>query len=135
MYENVLVAVALDHSHHVNDALNVARTLAEEGAKITALHVIEEIPTYVVHQIPAELLSARKPAAEAELYAKLEGAADVQPVVILGHAGRSIIQFADESSVDCIVIASHKPELQDYFLGSTAQRVVRHAKCAVHVLR
>jgi universal stress protein F len=25
--------------------------------------------------------------------------------------------------------------LQDYFLGSTAGRVVRHAQCSVHVIR
>jgi universal stress protein F len=33
------------------------------------------------------------------------------------------------------VIASHRPGIQDYFLGSTASRVVRHANCTVHVMR
>ena len=135
MYENILVAVALDHSPHTNDALNAARALSKEGGQITALHVIEEIPTYVANQVPAELLSDRKPAAEAELDAELGGVSDVKPVVVYGHAGQTIVSFADENAVDCIVIASHRPGLQDYFLGSTAQRVVRHAQCAVHVLR
>ena len=135
MYENILVAVALDHSPHANDALRVARALASEDAKITALHVIEEMPSYVANQVPAELLADRKPTAEAELNAELGGVSDVKPIVVYGHAGRTIVSFADDQGVDCIVIASHMPGLQDYFLGSTAQRVVRHAHCAVHVLR
>ena len=40
-----------------------------------------------------------------------------------------------ETDTDCVVIASHRPGLQDYLLGSTAARVVRHAACSVHVLR
>jgi universal stress protein F len=135
MYENILVAVALDHSPHANDALKVARALLTQGGKITALHVIEEIPAYVAAEVPAEILSDRKPAAEAELNAELGGVSDVKPVVVYGHAGRTIISFAEEHGIDCVVIASHRPGLQDYFLGSTAQRVVRHATCAVHVLR
>ncbi|WP_170501927.1 universal stress protein, partial [Ruegeria atlantica] len=37
--------------------------------------------------------------------------------------------------IDCIVLASHKPGMKDFFLGSTAALVVRHARCSVHVLR
>lgn len=51
------------------------------------------------------------------------------------RAGRVITEYANKSDIDCVVIGSHKPGLRDYFLGSTAARVVRHAKCAVHVLR
>jgi nucleotide-binding universal stress UspA family protein len=56
-------------------------------------------------------------------------------VVIEGHSGRSILDHAAENDVDCIIIASHRPGMQDYFLGSTAAQVVRHATCAVHVVR
>jgi len=37
--------------------------------------------------------------------------------------------------VDLIIVGSHKPGLQDYLLGSTAARVVRHAMCSVLVGR
>ena len=46
-----------------------------------------------------------------------------------------ILEWAESNKVDCIIINSHKPGLQDYFLGSTAARVVRHAQCSVHVIR
>ena len=56
-------------------------------------------------------------------------------VVVYGHAGTSILEYAEEHGCDCIVIASHRPGLGDYLLGSTAARVVRHAACSVHVMR
>lgn len=135
MYNNILVAIALDHSPDTDKALQVARNLASGDAPITALHVIEDIPSYVAIQIPADVLDKRRPEAEAELRAKLGAATNVTPVVVCGHAGRTIVDFAKDRHVDCIVILSHKPGLQDIFLGSTAQRVVRHATCSVHVLR
>ena len=42
---------------------------------------------------------------------------------------------AKEKNADMIIIASHRPGLQDYFLGSTAAKVVRHATCSVLVVR
>jgi nucleotide-binding universal stress UspA family protein len=135
MYKNILVAIALDHSPDTNKAIEVARLLADDDATITALHVIEEIPTFVAIDIPDEVLKRRRPEAETELKAELGGLTDVKPVVVSGHAGRTIVEYAVESDIDCIIISSHRPGLQDYFLGSTAQRVVRHAPCAVHVLR
>jgi len=56
-------------------------------------------------------------------------------VVIEGHSSRSILNHANSNDADLIIIASHQPGMQDYLLGSTAAKVVRHAKCAVHVLR
>ena len=46
-----------------------------------------------------------------------------------------ILEYAKKIEADLIVIASHRPDLLDYFLGSTAARVVRHAECAVLVDR
>ena len=135
MYSNILVAIALDHSPDSGKAIDVARLLADAGANTTALNVVEDIPAYVASQIPVDLLAKRRSEAETELKAELGGTKDIKAVVIGGHAGRAIIDYADSGEFDCVVIASHRPGLQDYFLGSTAHQVVRHAKCAVHVLR
>ena len=67
--------------------------------------------------------------------AELHDDAHIAMKVVEGHAGRSIVDYAEKNGVDLIVIASHRPGLQDFFLGSTAARVVRHAQCCVHVLR
>ncbi len=52
MYKNILVAVALDHERDSNEALNIAKALGEADAKITALHVMEEVPSYVAQYLP-----------------------------------------------------------------------------------
>ncbi|WP_420406684.1 universal stress protein [Hoeflea sp.] len=135
MYRNILVAIAYDEARDRAAAFDVARVLADEDAAITALHVLEEIPVHVAHYIPVEQVETGREEALARLKADLGGVADVRPVVVTGNPGAKIVEYASDHDIDCIVIASHRPGLTDYFLGSTASRVVRHAKCAVHVLR
>jgi len=135
MYKNILVPVALDHGPHTGEALSIAGELLDQGGRITALNVLEAVPSYVTQYLPEGQERKTHDDAVTALKAELGGVANVTPVVVTGHAGRTIVEFAQEHGIDCIVIASHRPGLQDYFLGSTAARVVRHAPCAVHVVR
>ncbi|KPP87519.1 MAG: universal stress protein family protein [Rhodobacteraceae bacterium HLUCCO07] len=135
MYKNILVPIAADHDPSTEAALNVARALAADGAKITALTVVEQMPGYVQSQMPEGQMQKMQEEVESALKAELESAADVTPVVVAGHSARTILDYAEEKGIDCIVMASHRPEFSDYLLGSTAARVVRHAQCSVHVLR
>ena len=135
MYSHILVPIAADHDPHTGKALNIARALADKGAKITALTVVEQMPGYIINQLPEGQVQRMKAEVETALKAELGGAGDVAVVVVEGHSARTILDFAEEKGVDCIVMASHRPDITDYFLGSTAARVVRHARCAVHVLR
>ena len=41
----------------------------------------------------------------------------------------------NENKADLIIVASHTPDISNYFIGATADRVVRHAKCSVLVDR
>ncbi len=135
MYMNILVPVAADHDKHTGKALNVARALAGEGAKITVLTVVEQIPGYIASQLPEGHAEKMKAELKTGLHEDLAGAEDVSIEVIDGHSARSILDYAAGHHVDCIVMASHRPDFSDYLLGSTAARVVRHARCAVHVMR
>ena len=135
MYSNILVPIALEHDRDTAGAFEVARRLLADGGKITALHVLEAIPAYATTYLPEDQLKNRASEAKTMLVAELGGVKDVKPVVVTGHSGRSIVEYADQHYVDCIIIASHRPGLQDYLLGSTAARVVRHANCPVHVIR
>lgn len=135
MYKHVLVPIAFDTDRNSAGALEIAHAVAEEGAKITALHVVEEIPSYVAQYLPEGQMAQNLKEIQDTLAAKIAGETDVDVEVVEGHAGHSIVEFAEKHGVDCIVIASHRPGFQDLFLGSTAARVVRHAQCAVHVVR
>ncbi|MEM9475864.1 MAG: universal stress protein [Pseudomonadota bacterium] len=134
MYKKVLVPIAVDHSPNTDTQLQIAKALAGSDGKITVLTVMEAVPSFIMSELPEGQLEHN----QAEMRKVLEGIVGdpaVEIAVVMGHAGRTINQYADENGTDCIVIASHQPGLQDYFLGSTAARVVRHAHCAVHVLR
>lgn len=135
MYKNILVPVSFDQGRDMETAVEVAQALAAEGAEITLLHVMEHIPGYAISYLPADYLSASKDAIRAELATMVKGIKGGVGLVIEGHSGRTILDHATEANVDCIIIASHRPGMQDYFLGSTAAQVVRHATCAVHVVR
>ena len=52
-----------------------------------------------------------------------------------GTIYHEIIQAATELPADLIVMASHRPTLQEYLLGPNTARVVRHAPCAVFIVR
>lgn len=133
MYKNIIVPIALDHERDVDAALAIGAALKAEGGKITALNVIDLLPSYATEYLPADHLENQTDGVANDIRAVVGDRADV--AVVHGHSGRTILQYADDNNADLIVIASHQPGLQDYFLGSTAARVVRHAKCAVHVVR
>ena len=56
-------------------------------------------------------------------------------LVRTGHAAQTILDVAEEVNSDAVVLAAHAPGLADYFLGSVASRVVRHAHYSVHIVR
>lgn len=135
MYTNILVPIAFEGDRAITPAITIARRLAAEDATITLLHVMEQLPGYAINYLPAGYRDEAKAALTAELSALAESVPGADFAVIEGHAGRSILAWADAHRVDLIVIASHRPGMQEVLLGSTASRVVRHAACAVHVLR
>jgi len=134
MYNKILVAMALDHGVSVH-TLNVARALLNDGGEIVALHVHEAPEGTVRAYLDEEVIAAGFERSRANMTEKLADFPDINSVLVEGHSARAIIDYANGNGIDCIVVGSHKPGLADYFLGSTAARVVRHAPCAVHVHR
>ncbi|MFD1511548.1 universal stress protein [Lacimonas salitolerans] len=135
MYHNILVPISFDEDRDAKGAIEVAQALGAEGARITLLHVMEEVPGYAISYMPTDYINESRKAVQSELDEMAARLPDGQGVVVSGHSGRTILDWAESHKVDCIVIASHRPGMQDLFLGSTAHQVVRHAVCAVHVLR
>ena len=135
MYNNILVPVSFEENRDSAGALEIAQAIREDGGKITVLHVMEAVPGYATTYLPAGFHDDMRDSVAEELEKKVKGIDNVEVVVVDGHSGRTIVDYAAEKGKDCIVIASHRPGMQNLLLGSTATQVVRHAKCAVHVLR
>ena len=136
MYKNILIPVILDGEKNAEQAsYSAARALADDGAKFTVMHVLEEIPGFVSVEIPSNVLTKATEAAKNSLVQSAKALPGATTHLTRGHAGTTIVNYASEHNIDCIVIASHTPGIEDFFLGSTASRVVRHAQCSVHVIR
>lgn len=135
MYHNILVPIAFDADRDTTAPMKLAQLLATPEAKITLLHVIEHIPAYAMSYVPQDLVQETRTAIATELAEMAATLPNAESVVIEGHSGRSILDWAETNRPDLIIIASHRPGMQDLLLGSTAAQVVRHARCAVHVVR
>lgn len=135
MFESVLLPIAPDHRVEFDKLLSSARRLCGDTGKISVLTVVEDIPKYFARDLPPEYRENLVEKTKAELNTFLAGNEDLSLTVRLGHASTEIIRFANDNKVDCIVLASRRPEFSDLFLGSTATRVARRSDCTVMIVR
>ncbi len=136
MYKTILVPIDMAHVVEGKSIIDVAIEHAAEGARIVLLNVVEDIPNWAAIELPADIIDKSLQAAADELKAIASASGRSMEVEArTGHSYNTILDVADEKAADLIIIASHRPGLQDYFLGSTAAKVVRHANCSVLVVR
>jgi len=135
MYNTIIVPTDLSDDEVTIESLQNAETLSDNG-QIILLHVLGDIPSYALKGIPTELMK--------ELVPKTSDA--LKELVYLSHVNaktevrngkpyRQIIAAVKDYEADLILINSHKRGVKDYLLGSTAEKVLRHAPSSVLVTR
>ena len=137
------ILVPLDFSLTSLRALPVAVQLAKQcGARLLLLNVVEPSP----YPTGMEGVTLIVPDSELAQYAGTElpriarrfvpKSVRVTPLIDHGRAANAIVDTAEEQGVDLIVLSTHgHTGLDRLLLGSTAEHVVRHAKCPVLVVR
>jgi len=136
MYKHIVVAVDLSHGDAGKALMTKAADLLDAGGVVRLLNVLEDVPSYVAAELPRDLNDRRQAEAKVELGLLVEGKeVTIETEIRTGSPANQILQSAEESGADLIMIASHRPGLSDYFIGSTAARVVRHAQCSVLISR
>ena len=136
MYNTIIVPIDLSQETKGRRILDLAVRLGDGKARIILANVLEELPGYVAIELPAGLMEQSRADAEEKLKAIAADAGVTAEIAVrIGHPGNQILDLAEETNADLIIVASHRPGLQDYFIGSTAGRVVRHANCSVLVTR
>lgn len=138
MYTKILVPIDTSHDSAWVHSLPVASELARKfGAQIHAMTVV---PDYLLQGFYPDLASPEvKLITEQKLVeiVKDNVPTDVSVTTSVESGGiyPEILRVARELPADLIVMASHRPEMRDYLLGSNAGRIVRHAPCCVFVVR
>ncbi len=133
MYNKILIASALDQGFS-EQALDTAKLLISENGKIISAHVMEPVNNVVQSFVTEEVKSKTYDKVKSMMAERCNDEA-IESEILYGQAGRELSKYAEKIGADCIIIGSHKPGLEDFFLGSTSSRVVRYSKCSVHVLR
>lgn len=136
MYKKIIVPVDIGQLDKGEKILAKAMELLDEGGSILLLNVAEDIPGYMTIELPVDFIEASlKEAAERLKALNDKTGAHAQILARVGSPAREILAAAEENGADLVIIASHRPDFSNYLLGSTADRVVRHAKCSVLVDR
>ncbi|HTL38916.1 MAG TPA: universal stress protein [Kofleriaceae bacterium] len=134
--------VAVDFSQPANLALRAAAALAvESNAELTVAHVWQVPVLGAELPVPAQYIEEMRLAAEKQLATwtadatKLAGR-PVTSAFVVGAPWDELCKLANKDGYDLIVIATHgRTGLKHVLLGSVAEKVVRHAPCAVLVVR
>jgi len=134
MYNKILISMSLDHGYG-DQAIQLAKVLSAEGGEIFAVHVYETLQGSASSYISKGDVEKALAHAKDRIVERVQNVSGIEPILLTGHSGRALTDYATKVGADCILVGAHKPGLRDFFLGSTAARIVRHAPCSVHVLR
>ena len=148
MLENFThVLVTTDFSPTGDHAIAHAfRMAADHGAEVILCHVVDVVPPpnpLYAHYEPTDTFRPERAIEEARqaLLKRVPTSGALAKVpyrtaVVEGTAADEILRVANDEHADLVVIATHgRGMLKHVLMGSTAERVVRHATCPVLVVR
>ena len=138
------IMVPLDLSDHSRKALTYAAKFAEQfGAELELVHVVTPVIYAEGMVLPAAMENldreteshARKELAELAA-AHQSGSVEVKTTVLSGTPYDEIVNHARAQQTDLLLITTHgRTGLEHFLLGSTAEKILRHAPCPVMVVR
>lgn len=140
MYKHILVPTDLTaiSSHAMRVAVELA---SAHGARMTLVYVFPEFNAPMMSQyFPSDFEKRTQAEADKRLTEYL-ASQDLRGVscdvkVRQGRVYEQVVGLADEQKIDLIVVATHSPHgLEHFLIGSNAEKIVRHARCSVLVVR
>jgi nucleotide-binding universal stress UspA family protein len=130
------ILVTTDFSEGTSDALAYAFSVAQENeSKITLLHVIHDVTADVSGKYRESLIEGVEKQLEDLVPPEATTWCDVNLKVETGVPYRIIPRVLEDEKIDLLVMNIHgKGMLDRALLGSTAERVVRIARCPVMLI-
>ena len=133
------VIVPIDFSEESPRAIAAALQFVDSDTHLHLIHVMPPLetmsPGFIMGNLTDDIRRQRVQEALGEL-AAASNASDATLAVAIGTPGLEIADYARAQAADLIVIPSHGYQgVKRLFLGSVAERVLRHAPCNVYVVR
>jgi nucleotide-binding universal stress UspA family protein len=141
LYRNIVIAT--DGSENSRKAISYGIEIAKiSGATVYAVHVVDTLSVVsdiwtagkdLIHDMMIrdgkKILSETKKIIE-------DSGVEVKDVLLNGHPGEEIIRFTENNNIDLIVMGTlGATGLEKFLMGSVAEKVVRHSKVPVMVVR
>jgi len=141
MYSSILFPVDLEHERSWKDAHEVVRKLAHAfGAKVHVLTVVADVrgtmaAQFLPDNFEEKVVKEAKQRLTAFIREHLADVAEIDGYVATGRPYKEIVANAERLGCDLIIIASHKPGVLDHLIGPNADKVIRHTKLSVMVVK
>jgi nucleotide-binding universal stress UspA family protein len=142
-FEKILFAN--DFSENSEHAFDYALALAKQfNARLMIIHVINEpvdlrgfyVPHISFEKLEKEIEEGAEKMMQKFCRTRAKDFTNYETVIIAGIPYEEILKKAEEEKVSLIVMGTQGRKGIDHFLfGSTAERVVRNAKCPVMTVR
>ena len=141
MFKSILLPIDLNEKSSWEKSIPVSIDMAKTyGASVLVMTVIPDFGKSIVGSyFPADFsdkaLADTTTALEKIVKEAFPADVKVDSIARHGTVYKEILDVADSSGTDLIVLTSHRPARRDYLLGPNAARVVRHANQSVFVVR
>ena len=141
MFKSILLPIDLNEQSSWEKSIPVAIDMAKTyGASVLVMTVIPDfgkaiVGSYFPANFSEKALADTTAALEEIVKESFPADVKVDSIARHGTVYKEILDVADSSGVDLIVLTSHRPARRDYLLGPNAARVVRHANQSVFVVR
>ena len=133
------IVVPVDFSGETEQAIEAAKQIAGDLSEIYLIHVLLPLDAVSPGVLWGDLSDDDRKAAVTKRMNELvheAGLDGINTELRMGNPGLVISEYAKEIGSELIVIPSHGYHgLKHLVMGSVAERVLRHAECAVLVLR
>jgi nucleotide-binding universal stress UspA family protein len=138
------IVFCTDFSENANGAFELAFDVAQKyGARLLLVHVVpplvfpspvmeEFISEQANYQFIEQVIQRSMEQIESTYVSRMGDYGNYQIQVLSGHPASEILNFIEQEKVDLVVMGTHGfTGLAHFFLGSTAEKVVRRAGCSV----
>jgi nucleotide-binding universal stress UspA family protein len=142
------IVYCTDFSQNSLAAFGVALDLAKKyQANLTLLHVVpplvfpspvmEEFISEQTHlQFTQDVIKGSEEQINRNFVQKMGSFPDYQIKILSGHPSAEILSFLEENEADLVVLGTHGlTGLAHFFLGSTAEKIVRRSPCSVLTIK
>ena len=141
MYKEILLPIDLNSIDSQGKAVETAIGLAQAfGSRVHVQTIVPDfglplVASYFPEGFESKALENANQALHDFVKRSFPPDVTVQHIVSHGSIYQEILHCAKEVGAELIVMASHRPDIEDYLIGPNASRVTRHADCSVLVVR